>query len=94
MQINKSKRFNDELETILDFIAMDNFKEALKFLDELEQKIDNIKSMPYIYRKSKKANNKNIRDMTYKKYVIPYQIKECEIIILGIFNQNLWEIKN
>lgn len=92
MQIVKSDRFNNELETILDFIAQDSLNEALRFQDELTQAVQILKDFPYMYRKSKKSNNKNIRDMIYKKYVIPYKINENEILILGIFNQNLWKV--
>lgn len=91
MQIIKSDRFNNELETILDFIAQDSLNEALRFQDELTHAVQNLKDFPYMYRKSKKANNKNIRDMIYKKYVIPYRVTENEILILGIFNQNIWK---
>jgi len=94
MQINKSVRFNKELEEILDFIAKDNLNEALKFYDELIIKIDNIKTMPYMYRQSKKINDESVRDMIYKKYVIPYKIKSDEILILGIFNQNKWNFES
>ena len=94
MGIRKSQRFNDELEEILEFIAQDNLIEALNFLDELEQKFQNIKTMPYMYRKSIKANDDTIRDMIFKKHVIPYKIKENEILILGIFNQSKWKIKS
>ena len=91
MQIVKSGRFNNELETILDFIAQDSLNEALRFQDELMEAVKLIKDFPYMYRKSKKAKNKHIRDMIYKKYVIPYKVKENEILILGIFNKNIWK---
>ena len=52
-----------------------------------------LKDFPLMYRESKKSQDKTVRDMIFKKYVIPYKIEENEILILGIFNQNLWKIK-
>ena len=68
-----------------------HIRKSYRFNDELEEKLQNIKTMPYMYRQSKKANDKNIRDMVFKKYVIPYKVKEDEILVLGIFSQNIWE---
>jgi plasmid stabilization system protein ParE len=51
MQIVKSDRFNNELETILDFIAQDSLNEALRFQDELTQAVQILKDFPYMYRK-------------------------------------------
>jgi hypothetical protein len=52
--IEKSERFKDELEVIIDFVALDSVNKALDFYDAI------------ISKKNK-------------------------IIILGIFNQNIWE---
>jgi hypothetical protein len=48
--------------------------------------------MPYKNRKSTKINDDNIRELVFKTYVVPYKIEQNEIWILGIFNQNLWEL--
>ena len=93
MQIVKSSRFDDELEVILDFIAQDNLTEALKFQDELIVSIQNIVTFPFMYRQSLKSEDKNIRDLIFQKYVIPYKVKENEILILGIFAENRWKLK-
>jgi len=92
MQVRKSSRFNNELEEILNFIAQDSLSESFRFLEEIEQKLENIKEMPFMYRKSKKSDNENIRDMIHKKYVIPYKVYKDEILILGIFSQNKWDV--
>ena len=91
MRILKSSRFNRELEEILEFIAQDSLLQALKFQDELILAIDNLKLFPYMYRKSLKSEDESVRDLIFKKYVIPYKIKNTEILILGIFNQNKWK---
>lgn len=53
-------------------------------------KIEGIPLHPYIYRK--KDNDENLRELIYKGYTIPFEIdrEKNRIIILGIFNQNLW----
>lgn len=93
MILEKSKRFDEELEVIVDFIAEDSAQRALEFFDELISKIENIPSNPHIHRKRQSSNNDNIRELIFKGYTIPFYIdtEKNKIIILGIFNQNLWE---
>ncbi len=57
----------------------------------LSEKIDSLKHMPLKFRQSLFHHDKNIRDLIYKAYVIPYLIDEVNqvIIILNIFkNRN------
>ena len=93
MTIEKSPRFKDELEAIVDFIAKDSINRALTFYDELLAKINQIPENLYIHRKRLKLNDENIRELIFKGYTIPYEIDKTnnKIIILGIFNQNLWQ---
>ena len=93
MIIEKSPRFKDELEAVVDFIAKDSVNRALAFYDELLVKINQIPENPYIYRKRLKLNDENIRKLIFKGYTVPYEIDKTnnKIIILGIFNQNLWQ---
>jgi plasmid stabilization system protein ParE len=56
--IEKSPRFKDELEAIVDFIAKDSVNRALVFYDELLVKINQIPKNPYIHRKRLKVRNK------------------------------------
>lgn len=65
----------------------------MKFHDELIENMQILRDFPLMYQKSKKFQNTTVRDMIFKKYVIPYKIEENEILILGIFNQNLWQTK-
>lgn len=64
---------------------------ALKFFDDVNSKMLNILESPYAYRKKEK--DENIRELIFKSYTIPFEIdkKKNKIIILGIFNQNIWE---
>jgi plasmid stabilization system protein ParE len=93
LTIEKSPRFKDELEAIVDFIAKDSINRALTFYDELLAKINQIPENLYIHRKRLKLNDENIRELIFKGYTIPYEIDKTnnKIIILGIFNQNLWQ---
>lgn len=93
MQIKFSKRFEFEFLAIYKFIAVDSVSNADDFKNELSLKINNIVFMPYMYRKSIKSDDESVRDLIFKKYVIPYKIKKTEILILGIFNQNKWKAK-
>jgi len=78
--------FIKEITDIWDFIAQDSSNRASNFTNEIEQKIKDIPSLPYMYRKSIYFDNENIRDMIYKGYAIVYKIdaRNQKIIILGI----------
>ena len=93
MTLEKSQRFEIELQIIVDFISQDSPKRALAFYDELISKIEQIPHNPYIHRKRESLNDESIRELIFKGYTIPYFIssEEEKIIILGIFNQNIWE---
>lgn len=93
MKINFSERFEEEFFEIYKYIALDSLTLADKFKKELMDSMQMLKDFPSMYRKSKKSKDSTVRDMIFKKHVIPYKIKEDEILILGIFNQNLWENK-
>lgn len=75
----------------MEFISLDSPNRALDFFDDIYKKIKNITYNPYAYRK--KGDDENLRELIYKGYTIPFEIDKPhnKIIILGIFNQNLWE---
>jgi toxin ParE1/3/4 len=77
---------------IIEFIALDSVNMALAFYDELILKLQNIIHNPYIYRKRDNSQDEYTRELIFKGYTIPFEIdlKNQKIIILGIFNQNLW----
>lgn len=94
MRVIKSPRFEEELESITDFISEDSPRRALRFYDELLSKLELISSNPYRYRKRPKINDKNIRELIFKGCTIPFYIDAVHdvIVILGIFSANDWEI--
>ncbi len=93
MILEKYKRFKEELEGIVMFIAIDNHHKALDFFENITSKIENILQNPYSHRQREKSNNIYIRELIYKGYTVPYYIDtdKNKIIILGIFNQNEWK---
>ncbi len=93
MTLEKSDRFNSELESIIDYIAEESVGNALTFYDRLLEKIYAIPQNPYAYRKRPLLNDEYVRELIYKGYTIPFEIdnQENKIVILGIFNQNIWE---
>lgn len=94
MQVHKTARFFEELEIIIDFIAQDSFDRAEKFKNCMDTKVNDLPSFPYKCRQSLKSNDKNVRDLIFMGYAIPYRINTIKkrIEILGIFSENKWVI--
>lgn len=87
MQIVRDSVYLDNLDHIIYFIAQDSINRALKFLNSLDYRINNLSTMPYKFRKSYHYDNENVRDLIFKGYTIPYFINEDQniIVILDIF---------
>ena len=85
MKIIYSKKFQNSLANIVDFIAQDSPKRARNLPQTLNQ---TIAFMPYKHRKNFIANDENIRDFIFKGYVIIFEINE-NIEILNIYKHNL-----
>ena len=86
MKIVRDPLFDQYLADILDFIATDSLENALTFLDELEEKINQI-HYPYMYRKSYFYSDEKVRDLIFKGYVVPYLVdkERNQLVILDIF---------
>ncbi|PAF49276.1 hypothetical protein BKH41_03865 [Helicobacter sp. 12S02232-10] len=89
MQVIKTARFKSELQKIVAFIAVYNPQNAIKFKDDLLQKLFKIPDMPYSHRQSELFNQENIREFIFKGYVVIYRITE-NIELLGIYRDNIW----
>ena len=91
--LKQSLRFEEELEIIVYFIALDSPARALEFFDAVISKIKKITLNPCMYRQKSGAKDNNTRELIFKGYTIPFYIdeKNHKIIILGVFNQNIWE---
>lgn len=92
MEIEYSERFEEELFDIYLFIAKESIMRADTFVDELKNSIETLVDMPYRCRQSLKSDNVQIRDLLFKGYVVPYRVRSNVIEIIGIFNQNRWEL--
>jgi len=94
MQVHKTDRFFAELEVIIDFIAQDSFKRAEKFNSDLSDQIINLPHFPYKCRQSSRSKDKDLRELVFNGYVIPYRINTAKnrIEILGIFSENEWTL--
>lgn len=90
MKIIRSRKFQINLLIILKYISKDKVSASRNFQKELDKLIKNIPNFPYKYKQSIYFNDKNIRDLTYKKYTINYDVnlENNTIEILNIFNQN------
>ncbi len=86
MRIEKSQKFKNSIQNILDYIiSKDGINRSKNFYKAVNEKIKSLKFMPYKYRKSYFYDDENIRDLIFKGYVIPYLIDKEKIIILDIF---------
>ena len=90
MKINRSIRYKKVLFKILEFFAQDKVSASENFLNELDERINDLINFPFKYRKSIYFDNENIRDMVYKGYTIVYRVdlERDKIDILRIFNKN------
>ncbi|MFW5990223.1 MAG: type II toxin-antitoxin system RelE/ParE family toxin [Campylobacterales bacterium] len=90
MKVIYNPSFEHQLIEILDYIALDKPSASVKFALELEKLILDIPNFPFKYKQSLYFENKNIRDMTYKKYTMTYEVNldDNTIEILKIFNRN------
>lgn len=90
MQIKLDKKFEINFNIILEYIAKNKLSASKKFRKDLFEQIKNLPNFPYKFKKSIYFNNEAIRDMTYKKYTIVYEVNlnSNTIIILDIFNRN------
>ena len=90
MQIKLDKKFEINFNSILEYIAKDKLSASKKFRKNLFEQIKNLPNFPYKFRKSFYFNDEEIRDMTFKKYTIIYEVdlNNNSIIILNIFSKN------
>ena len=90
MKIIRSRKFQINFLITLQYIATDKVSASKNFQKELDKLIKNIPNFPYKYRQSVYFDDKNVRDLIYKKHTINYEInlEENSIEILNIFNQN------
>jgi len=90
VQIIRTRKYQINLFTILQHIVEDKITASENFQHQLDKLINKLPSFPYNHRESIYFDDKNIRDIVYKKYTINYEVslEENKIKILNIFNKN------
>ncbi|KIM12831.1 MAG: hypothetical protein KU37_00080 [Sulfuricurvum sp. PC08-66] len=75
---------------MVNYIANDKPSASISFALELEKLILELPNFPFKYQQSIYFDDKNMRDMTYKKYTVTYEVnlEKNTIEILKIFNRN------
>lgn len=81
MKIKVSKSFRNKLNKQIDYIAKDKPVAARKFKNEIISRINGISNMPYQNRKSIFFDDKEIRDMIFKGYIVVYKINRLKKVI-------------
>ena len=86
MKIERSPKYRNNFFQILDYIAQDKFSASENFKNELDNLIEDLPNFPYKYRKSIYFDDKDMRDLIFKGYVVPYKVDEAnnQIIIIGV----------
>ena len=69
---------------IITFISKDKKSSAIKFKNDLKEKIELLKISPSMCR-SKYINDERYRDLIFKGYTTIYKIEENQIKVLDIF---------
>lgn len=64
MLVVKTERFTNELENIALFIAEDSINRALKFIDDLDGRIEDLADNPKQCRKS--CDNEEVRELIFR----------------------------
>ena len=90
MKIIFKSDFESRLNEILDFIANHSISVATKFHAELYEQIAKIPQMPFRFRKNELVDDKNVRDLIFKGYVVVFKVESKKIIVLTIYKHNLW----
>ena len=88
MQIFKTRLYKTQLLTILKYISEDKISASENFHNDLNEQIDNLINSPLKCRQSFYSDDKNVRDMIFKKYTIQFKIYQHKISILKVFNKN------
>ena len=88
MKFDFKEPFNKGLDNIVSFISLDSSQRALRFQNELMEKIYGLDFMPKRCRKNTLANDESIRDLIFKGYIIVFKIQNDTIKVLYIYKEN------
>jgi toxin ParE1/3/4 len=78
---------NDLME-IAAYIAIDNYENALKYINKIELKIEKLTTYPKLGKipKDKYLKNKNYRILVIDKYIVFYKIQSATVKIFRILH--------
>ena len=85
MIIIKDENYLSQLFTLLSYIGKDKQSASKKFEEELNNKINLLKTSPFMCKQSNYFEHEAYRDLVYSGYTIIYKVEEEKIIILEIF---------
>jgi len=85
MKIKILPGFREKFSNQLEYIAKDKPQAARMFRKDIIDEIHNIITMPFRHRQSVHFNDSNIREFSFKGYLVIYRIKEekDEIEVFG-----------
>ncbi len=92
MKIKVTKSFQKKLNSQVIYIARDKPIAARRFKNEIISKINNLSNMPYQNRKSIFFDNKEIRELVFKGYLVVYRIN-IEKDLIEVFGFTRYEAK-
>lgn len=87
MKLRYSSLAKTQLLNIKEYISKDNKKRAITHLQKIKEKIELLKSFPYLGKINTIKNKKNIRDYIILGYKIIYKINTNNILILAIYKR-------
>jgi len=85
MKLNWTKEALLRLQAIEDYIARDNTKAAVEFVDKLIYLAETLVNNPQKGRVVPELSIENIRELLHKNYRIVYLVKKSSIEILTVF---------
>ena len=86
VRLNWHRFAKSDLIQIYNYIYEDSKYYALKTINEIMQKTDNLEIFPYMGRKVPEYNLNRFRELIYKSYRIIYEVQSTKIIIHRIWH--------
>ena len=86
-EIKWSAEAEKSLKEIYDYIATDNLAAASRVIDGIYEKVQILRSHPRIGQRFEMMIGREVREIIYGQYRIPYSVVNEELIeIIGVFH--------
>ena len=92
MRVKITRSFSTKLNKQVNYIARDKPANARKFKNEIILRIKSISKMPYQNRKSMFFDDREIRELIFKGYIVVYRIDSAKKVIV-VFGFTKYEAK-